>query len=363
MKTAMAQTSTPRPTRVLYLFKGASRRELLKTVASGEATRSPLRGYDVLTEKEGLEVSFIDLNQEICLPKFIPAPARELALLPRLLHYDYVVTFDALPLCAVAAVVGRLFSRARVIYMAINAAVLIHRHEHNPLRTALLVQMWNSFYRVVCIAESQRKALISAGVREERTISIPFGIDVDFLAPVQYNPNGEYMVSIGRDLGRDYETLFAAVRGLPYRLVVATDYKNIPPSLQIPENVEIRYNASAREVRALYEGARLTCIILKGDETNEGSDCTGQTVMLEALSAGQPVIVTRRDWVGEYFQEGDDFVGAPVADRNAVKNSIVRLWEDESLRVRLSTNGRQTVRGRYSVEAMSRALYTLITNG
>ncbi|HYE23349.1 MAG TPA: glycosyltransferase family 4 protein [Candidatus Paceibacterota bacterium] len=346
-----------RPVRILYLFKGASRRALLQQVNDGEASRSPLRGWDVLNRKHDLEVAFIDVNQEITLPSYVPGQVRELILLPRLLRYDYIVTFDALLLCTFASWVGKV----RVTYMAINAAVLVRRHQNNWLRTTALLWMWNSFWRIICIAESQRDVLLGAGVKENRITIFPFGIDADFFASVRYDKDGDYMVSIGRDLGRDFKTLFDAVRDLPYKLVVATDYKNIPPGLDIPKNVEIRYNLSIDQVRELYEGARFTCLILKGDEVSEGSDCTGQTVMLEALSAGQPAIVTEREWVREYFQDGKDYVGVPENDSIAVREAIERLWGDGAYRNQLSQNGRQKVQTQYSVEKMAESVHALIT--
>jgi len=344
------------PTRVLYLFKGASRRAMLPKIAAGEASRSPLRGWDVLSQKRDLEVEFIDINQEVALPSYVPGQIRELVLLPRLLRYDYVITFDALLLCALASWLGRV----RVAYMAINAAVLVRRHQGDWLRTSVLLWMWNSFWRVICIAGTQRDVLLGAGVKEKKLVTIPFGIDTDFFASVRYDSEGGYMVSVGRDLGRDYGTLFDAVRDLPYKLIVATDYKNIPPGLEIPENVEIRYNLSIDQVRELYEGARFTCIILKGDGIDEGSDCTGQTVMLEALSAGQPAIVTEREWVREYFNN-NDYIGVPENGSTAVREAIVNLWEDAALRNQLSQDGRRTVQAQYSVEKMAEAVYALIT--
>jgi len=348
---------------VLYLYKGLSRTSLLHDIECGRAPTTALRGYEWLVNDSSFVVDFLDSSDALpkILRKVVPQFFLEFLLVPKLLSYDFVIASDFIPLLAVTSVLGRPFKRGRVLYAALNAAVLIERSRNNLVRRQILIWLWSTYYRFVCIAESQRAILVANGLPERSLFHVPYGIDADFFASVRYKSEGSYIVSIGRDLGRDYKTFLRAVEGLPYPVIIATTRKNIPKGIHIPGNVEIRYDVTIDDVRELYRDARFSCISLVGETSLEGSDCTGQTVMMEALSAGQPVIVTDRKWIAEYFESGLEYRGVPAGDADALRLAIQELWNDTELRSELSKSARVAVR-KYNAKRMSEGFAVLLNN-
>lgn len=363
----MDGTHTNSKRSVLFVYMGLNRRELLPDVEAGNLPDSAFRGYLSMRHEQGQRTDFFDMND---LPSWVPHIARRMVSpnvlhllhIPRVLKYDYVITSDSLLLAWITSNIGRLMGKAKWIYIPINSSVLTRRHARHPVRFWALIRMWSSFFRIAYITRSQADDFLRIGIKEKRLTFVPFGIDTRFFSSEQDPRESEYVLSIGRDLGRDYQTLFDAASKLPYRFIIATAPKNIPQGVEIPSNVEIRYNVDADGIRALYRGAACVVILLKGDTATEGSDCTGQTVMLEALSARQAVVATNRSWIQEYFEESQDYMGVPPGDADAAAKAIQTLWENQDLRVSIAKKGQEAVRERYDSENLARNLLAIIAH-
>jgi glycosyltransferase involved in cell wall biosynthesis len=75
--------------------------------------------------------------------------------------------------------------------------------------------------------------------------------------------------------------------------------------------------------------------------------------MLEALASGKPIIVSRIGGMPEIIQDAIDGYVIPPRDFEALGARIVSLLENERLRRRLGTTGRETVRVHYPKEMMA----------
>lgn len=351
-------------TRILFIFSGLNRRRLLPQVQQGHAPTSAYRGMLELAKRDDVQVEFLDLADVLGIPGWLsrnlPPTVLHLLHIPRILQYDFAIASDGLPLGWAVSTLHHLGGRTRWIYVPLNSSALIRRHASHPMRLWGLKLIWSSFARIAYVTEGQREDLVRLGIKEAGLSCLPFGIDTHFFATPGEAEESGYVLSVGRDLGRDYPTLFAAAQQLPYRFIVATAPKNIPEGVQIPPNVEIRYNVDAEGVRTLYHGATCVAILLKGDATIEGSDCTGQTVMLEALSAGHAIAVTDRAWIREYFADGEDYLGIPPGDSAAAAVAIRKLWEDSGFRRSLAEHGREKVRECYSSEIFAGGLLAIV---
>ena len=63
-----------------------------------------------------------------------------------------------------------------------------------------------------------------------------------------------YILSSGRDIGRDYQTLIKAVDGLPVRFPIATLPRNLSDIADLPANVEVAH-FNQEKMTALIKGA------------------------------------------------------------------------------------------------------------
>lgn len=79
-------------------------------------------------------------------------------------------------------------------------------------------------------------------------------------------------------------------------------------------------------------------------------------VVVEAMAAARPVVVSRAGAAGELFEEGVSGLGCEPGDVAGMAGCILRLLGDGDLRGRLGAAGRERVELHYSAQASARAL-------
>jgi glycosyltransferase involved in cell wall biosynthesis len=123
---------------------------------------------------------------------------------------------------------------------------------------------------------------------------------------------------------RDYATLFAAVDGLDYPVVVVASGRNRlgdPPA-----NVHLKTDLPEEEFERLLAGCHLLVVPLRA--TGEAS---GQSVLFFGIQHGRPFVGTRHDGLIDYLGEGyPGFV--PAEDPAALRTAIRRAMSEESFR-------------------------------
>ncbi|MBL7130142.1 MAG: glycosyltransferase family 4 protein [Candidatus Omnitrophica bacterium] len=76
--------------------------------------------------------------------------------------------------------------------------------------------------------------------------------------------------------------------------------------------------------------------------------------MLESLSSGKPIVVTRTGGMPEIIEDGINGFIVPVKDFEALASRIIQLLSDDQLRDRLGCTGREIVEQQYTKEIMAR---------
>jgi glycosyltransferase involved in cell wall biosynthesis len=82
--------------------------------------------------------------------------------------------------------------------------------------------------------------------------------------------------------------------------------------------------------------------------------------LLEAMSAGLPVITTRLDGVAEVVLDGVHGLFAPIDDSDALANVILQLLRDPSMRERMGAAAKQRVHEMYSIDRTGEQYLTLM---
>jgi len=291
----------------------------------------------------------------------IPKSIKSLFLIPRLLHYEFIITQDNVLLGYIISLCSRIFhTKTKWLYIAMNSSTLIRRHVNHPMRRFLLIKFWKSYARIICIATEQMKDFTKLGISPQRLIFIPFGIDIKFFNLKETVLEEDIIVSCGRDEGRDYQTLFKVAERTRYQFVVIASHKNIPLNTKIPKNVTVLYDKKLTEVRTLYARARIIIVVSKDIYIPDGSDCSGQTVVLEALAMGKPVIATNRPWINEYLISNKDIIVVKPNDTEALIHEIDFLWKSKETCERLKTSGYKKINLLYSTENFAIALCALM---
>lgn len=346
-------------TRVAFFFIGADRTGMAESVRRGELPDSLLRGANFFARRSDWQVDLISTEKfERHLPRFVrglvPMSLMQLFFIPRLLRYDAFIASDAFLLGWILSTL----SRVKWIYVAINSSVLIRRHARHPVRRWLLGRCWNSFTAIVCLAQKQKEDLTEFGIKPEKISLIRFGVDTAYFHGAAESEKGP-IVSIGKDISRDYATLLEAAKqcGLPVEIIASR--KNIPIDANIPGNVTVRYDLPLGELRAAYARARFAVVPLFSEE-NFGGDPSGQTVLLETLAMGRAVIASERSWLTEYLDTDSDILCVPPANPAALAEAMKRLWDDGALRKQLAEHGQRTVRQEYSSRRFAEELMRVV---
>lgn len=330
--------------KLLYLFTG-DRTQLIARVRQGEDADTLLYGWNHIA---GAEQHF--LPQTLCAACSIP----------HLLQYDVIVSQDHLLIGYLVSLVARLFRRnTKWIHISMTSSNMIRRHAHHPLRRILLRKFWRSYERIVCLSRVQLEDLARFGISRERLAFIPFGVDADFFRTTDAGSSGGSVVSVGRDFGRDYATLLEAVSGQDYPVIIVAGEKNISRGALIPPNVSVLYDRPLSEIRNIYAHAGVVAIISKNETVSDGSDCSGQIAILDALASGKTVITTRRSWIADYVVPGEDLFVVEPSDPDTLRTTIAKLLADSALRTRVAEAGRHKVCERYTTKIFGGAIAEL----
>ena len=185
----------------------------------------------------------------------------------------------------------------------------------------------------------------SSTTASERVFVNQYGIDADFWTPAngQSAGTGDYVLAVGNDGRRDYDLLMKVAARCRQDFIIvtrATIAGAVPPNVKIMAGDFRDEILSDLELRDLYRSAR--CVVTPLIETTQPS---GQSVCLQAMACGRPVILTRTEglWSEARMRDGENVVLVPPHDIEAMAAAIERVCSDPQLGDRLGRAGRETV--------------------
>ncbi len=171
------------------------------------------------------------------------------------------------------------------------------------------------------------------------------GLDTTFWRPLEPADQAG-ICAVGREM-RDYETLVAALQGLdiPCHIAAATGPLNpahgtedergrsvaeedLPPGITLGP-------LSLLELRDLYAASRFVVVPVMPTDTDNGV-----TTTKEAMAMGRAVIATDTEGRTELIEDGVTGLLVPPRDPVALREAIVRLWEDPEEAARMGAAGR-----------------------
>ena len=165
---------------------------------------------------------------------------------------------------------------------------------------------------------------------------VPLHVDTRFFQPGPFVSGGP-MLTVGDDVGRDYDTLVRAMGDLKIWLVAKT--KAIPRSAETDRRIAvIRGRLRWRELRQLYAEARFVVVPLAASV-----HASGISSLLEAMAMGKAVIVSDSPGIRGAVEPDVTALVVPCGDDAALRRAIERLWNDDLLRQRLGAAARAFV--------------------
>lgn len=94
---------------------------------------------------------------------------------------------------------------------------------------------------------------------------------------------------------------------------------------------------------------------------DDHSEAFGQ-IYVEALAAGTPAVFTLSGIAPDFIRDGENAIVVPFRDSDAIYTALVRLWEEPELRSRLAQQGPASVREKFDLPVMIKALDNLYKN-
>ncbi len=198
--------------------------------------------------------------------------------------------------------------------------------------------------RFILWSSVQRKIVTEKlGVPPEKIAFTHYFVDQKFFRPCD-RPT-DILCSVGSEM-RDYRTLLDAMNGLDIRCHIAAGtlrgentrwvravkaYGSVPPNVTIGKKTPV-------ELRELYARSRFVVIPLLQSNTDNGITC-----ILEAFAMGKPVICSRIEGQVDVIRDGETGIYVPVGDSKALREAILRLWNDPERAARMGRAARKYV--------------------
>lgn len=349
--------------RLCFYFQGVSRTDLFDDYKKGKVPDSSLFGYNHLSLEKDLDVSLFESEkqqQNIFLKKYSQV-RNSVSTFKKFQKYDAVVSSVGIPFILVQAFLFR--KSPKWFLLNLNLTTVFRKHAGHPLKKFLLKYALNHTTKILCISFDQKKVLEREGISSEKIDVIYFGVDKKFFSPQKNKIHTEgYALSVGRDDGRDFTTLIKAAQHIDRKVVIVTSPANIANIKNIPPNVELRYNISYEEVKLLYQGADVVLVITHSDEYENGSDCSGQMTILDAMACGKAVIATKKGWMEDYFVNEEHLFTVPPYDERAISTIVKMILSQQDKGEKMGMRARALIEEKLNTEVMSGSFLSIIKN-
>lgn len=341
--------------KIVYIYSGAR-----KTKFSGrihiDYPDTQLYGENHLEKIPDVYASYKETSD------FIANPILRGLLGFRLLHaLSYFFTFEydiVVGSSLYYSLILRKIYRGRQKFVLLNFSLtrIVHTTK-SRLGRYFLAWILNEANLIICPSAVQKNFLDQSLPKcREKTVVVPLGIDDVYYLP-HYKNRENYILSVGRDNGRDYVTVVETAKLLPLeRFLIVCSERNLVCVSDIPSNVEIKYDVDIKRLRELYYSAKLMVLATQDDSFEDGSDCSGQTVLLEAMASGLPVIASRKKYINEYVQDGEDALLVNFYDVEDIVKKI-KIFNSRTESIRIAKSARIRVEKDFSTRRMAENLY------
>lgn len=206
---------------------------------------------------------------------------------------------------------------------------------------------------IVFVSQALRDLYMAKGIAGAGTARVVYNIGPEPAATTEAARDRHSVLFVGKlSTGKGLQVLYAAAeriaQALPeVRFILAglPGVGYMPPPAQIEERVRLTGRVDAGEVRRLMQEAGVLVAPAIWPEPLS-------RVLLEAMTAGLPVVASRTGGNLEALGVDQSGVLVPPGDSDALAAAVVRVLRDQSLAARLAAGGRQRVAEFFSPAAV-----------
>lgn len=164
---------------------------------------------------------------------------------------------------------------------------------------------------------------------------------------------GDYVLAAGRS-HRDYATLLEAARGLPVKVIVtgrSFNFRHLEP----PDNVTLLPFVAPNLFRELVRGALFAVVPLF-----EAQHASGETFLLEAMSARKAVIATRTFSTVEFVRPGSNGLLVEPGDAAGLHQAMLSLLANPQRAAEMGRQARLDYEANWSLPVVARQVVDLV---
>ncbi len=290
--------------KLLYIYSGA-RKNRYQGILGKDYPDTRFQGLNHMKEF-GIDAEYLEWSDiaPIWVKKIIGFRLQHLFMFFASRKYDVVFGSSVLYMM----IFKKLFP-TKTKYVLFNTSLIrtIYANKGQPFRYRLILIFMKTLDGIICPATSQKIWLESNfPSMRGKVFFVPLGVDIDFYKPI-FAERQKYVLSVGYDIGRDYETLMRVAERLPaIKFKVVCHPLNIKKIKKIPSNVEIFHDTPFDDLNQMYKSAGAVVITTQDDRPEFGSNCSGQTALLDAMASGLPIIITRQACLDDYVSNGKE---------------------------------------------------------
>lgn len=339
--------------KVLYLYSGD--RKKFKGTESVDFADSQLYGINFLKEN-GIDAEYKEIDDYFFGKLFSKFGFNIKHSLSFFLTGGYDIVFGP---ALLPAMIFKFIFRSKKKFIFLNISIVRTLKGVKGLKRKFVMWCLRRVDAVVCLAHYQID-YISKAMPDivPKLYFVPMGIDTRFHKPGKQL--GNFILAVGKDNGRDYRTVINVAKKMPnenFKIVCSP--RNIEGIIEIPSNVEVIFGMSIGDLRREYENTKMVLIITHDDDYREGADCSGQTVLLEAMASGLPIIASRRQSLYGYIEDAKDGLYVDVYDTESIIKAISMLSSSKEVRRNLGLSARIKAETEFSTEMMAKNLTTV----
>ena len=190
----------------------------------------------------------------------------------------------------------------------------------------------------------------------DRFVYLPFGVE-DFtkvLTEKELKAREDFILSLGRS-NRDWDWLINSFADTKYKVKIICDQLH---RTDLPENIEILNNVWFEDSYRYLAKCKLAVIPIM-----DGKIGSGETVLLQTMSFGKPIIINKPSCLADdYIEDGE--TGLVVnKDSEELLAAVERLYDDQELYDRLSKQERMKYENQHSIYRYGRYIGSVIMKG
>jgi glycosyltransferase involved in cell wall biosynthesis len=321
---------------VLFLFPKPARREM-HLIEDSKAPTERLYGMAELA-RDGYNVSACDARFTSPLRYFYNW-LRGLGIscvapltLVRIARCDILVVKDNFN--TLVSIAAKLFG-TKLVYK--DSLFTLPERRHKAFQISLNLRLAD---HVIGYSESQaalwRRAFPASA---DKLDSMTYPIDLDFYRQHMPRDVGDRVISVGRDIGRDYSTLVKANAAAGTTLHLITLPYLVPDNAVSADHIHLHQDIAYEKLFSLYKESFVAVVPLKSSFQYPA----GIRAVMEAAAVGVPCICTDTPVLREYFTDKHEILYYQPGDTQELAHKIRLLYSDRELRRKLAQNAAERV--------------------